>query len=114
MSEALATAAKIGVDVETLAAVLASGGGNSRMLEMMIPWVLRGDDSLLQGPLRIAAKDIRYYTRLAEAAPMAAFIAQAVNQTYTLALANGHADRFLPTLPGVLARLNGGTLRDEL
>ena len=31
------------------------------------------------------------------------FVAQAVNQTLRLALNQGHADRFLPVLPGILA-----------
>ena len=50
-----------------------------------MPWVLEGDASHLRGPLRIAGKDMRFYTKLAESAPATAFIAQAVNQTYQLA-----------------------------
>ena len=54
------------------------------MFQMVMPWVLEGDDSHLKGPLRIAGKDMRFYTKLAEQAPAAAFIAQAVNQTLHL------------------------------
>ena len=78
---------------------------------MMMPWVLDGDDSHLKGPLRIAGKDMRYYTKLAESAPATAFIAQAVNQTYQLANIQGHGERFMPVLPGILAELNGCTIR---
>jgi 3-hydroxyisobutyrate dehydrogenase-like beta-hydroxyacid dehydrogenase len=78
----------------------------------MMPWVLNGDDSHLRGPLRIAGKDMRYYTKLAESAPATAFIAQAVNQTYQLANIQGHGDRFMPVLPGILAELNGCKIRD--
>ena len=60
--------------------VVSAGGGNSKMFQMVMPWVLDGDDSHLKGPLRIAGKDMRFYTRMAENAPAPAFIAQAVNQ----------------------------------
>jgi 3-hydroxyisobutyrate dehydrogenase-like beta-hydroxyacid dehydrogenase len=112
IAEALATAAKLGVDLAKLNEVVSAGGGNSRMFQMMMPWVLAGDDSHLKGPIRIAGKDMRYYTKLAESAPATAFIAQAVNQTYQLANIQGHGERFMPTLPGILAELNGAKIRD--
>ena len=79
---------------------------------MVMPWLLEGDDSHLKGPLRIAGKDMRFYARLAEQAPAAAFIAQAVNQTLHLCNVRGHGDRFLPVLPGLLAELNGTKIHD--
>jgi len=111
ISEALATAAKLGVDMRKLYDVVSAGGANSKMFQMVMPWVLEGDDSHLRGPLRIAAKDMRFYTKLAESAPATAFIAQAVNQTYQLANIMGHGERYMPTLPGILAELNGCTIR---
>jgi hypothetical protein len=54
---------------------------------------------------------MRAYTRIAENVGVAAFIAQAINQTYRLALNEGHGERFMPVLPGILAELNGGTIR---
>jgi 3-hydroxyisobutyrate dehydrogenase-like beta-hydroxyacid dehydrogenase len=111
IAEALATATKLGVDLHKLYDVVSAGGGNGKMFQMMMPWVLDGDDSHLKGPLRIAGKDMRYYTKLAESAPATAFIAQAVNQTYQLANIQGHGDRFMPVLPGILAELNGCTIR---
>jgi len=107
ISEALATAAKLGVDMKKLYDVVSAGGANSKMFQMVMPWVLEGDDSHLKGPLRIAGKDMRFYTKLAESAPATAFIAQAVNQTYQLANIMGHGERFMPTLPGILAELYG-------
>ncbi len=112
IAEALATAAKLGVDLQKLYEVVSAGGGNSKMFQMMMPWVLHGDDSHLKGPLRIAGKDMRYYSKLAESAPVASFIAQAVNQTYQLANAQGHGERYMPVLPGILAQLNGCRIRD--
>jgi len=112
IAEAVATAAKLGVDLRKFYEVVSSGGANSAMFQMMMPWVLEGDDSKLKGPLRIAGKDLRFYTRLAESAPATAFIAQAVNQTYHLANIRGHGERYMPTLPGILAELIGAKIRD--
>lgn len=109
--EALATASKLGVDMDALCDVLSAGGANGRMWQMMMPWVRAGDDSHLKGPLRIAAKDMRTYARMAEGAGVAAFIAQAISQTYRLALNEGHGERFMPVLPGILADLNGAPIR---
>lgn len=112
IAEAAATAAKLGVDMRKFYEVISAGGANSKMFQMVMPWVLEGDDSQLKGPLRIAGKDLRFYTKLAEQAPVAAFIAQAVNQTLQLCNVRGHSDRFLPVLPGILAELNGAKIRD--
>jgi 3-hydroxyisobutyrate dehydrogenase-like beta-hydroxyacid dehydrogenase len=112
IAEAVATAAKLGVDLRKFYDVVSSGGANSVMFQMVMPWVLEGDDSRLKGPLRIAGKDMRFYCRMAEAAPSTAFIAQAVNQTYQLANVQGHGERFMPTLSGILAELNGAKIRD--
>lgn len=112
ISEAFATAAKLDVDLKALSSVLSAGGVDGRMWQMLKPWILDGDDSRLRGPIRIGAKDIRTYGRMAENAGVAIFIAQAVNQTLRLALNQGHAERFLPVLPGILAELNGARIRD--
>ena len=112
IAEAVATAAKLGLDLAKFYEVVSAGGANSVMFQMMMPWVLEGDSSKLKGPIRIAGKDIRTYTRLAEAAPATAFVAQAVNQTYQQANILGHSERFMPVLPGILAELNGIKIRD--
>ena len=112
IAEALATAAKLGVDMRKLYEVVSAGGANSAMFQMMMPWVLDGDDSRLKGPMRIAGKDMRFYTRLAESAPAISFVAQAVNQIYQLVNIQGHGNRFMPVLPGILAKLNGCPIRD--
>jgi 3-hydroxyisobutyrate dehydrogenase-like beta-hydroxyacid dehydrogenase len=110
-AEGLATAAKAGANLDALAQVLSAGGADGRMWRMLEPWIRSGDDSHLRGPLRIAAKDVRTYALLAEAAGSAIPVAQAVNQTLRLALNQGHADVFLPALPGILAALNGAPIK---
>lgn len=112
-AEGFATAAKAGANLDALADVLSAGGADGRMWRMLEPWIRSGDDSHLRGPLRIAAKDVRAYARLAETAGMAIPVAQAVNQTLRLALNQGHADAFLPVLPGILAALNGAKIKHD-
>lgn len=112
IAEAVAAAHKLGVDLPTLYRVVSSGGANSAMFQMMMPWVLEGDDSHLKGPLRIAGKDLRFYCRMAEAAGAPTFIAQAASQLYQLANARGNGERFMPTLPGIVAELIGKPIRD--
>lgn len=112
IAEGFATAAKLGVNLDALADVISAGGVNGRMWQVMEPWIRSGDDSHLRGPIRIGAKDIRTYARMAENAGVATFIAQAVNQTLRLALNQGHAERFLPVLPEIFAEWNGARIRD--
>ena len=50
IAEGLATAAKLGVDLEAQAKVLSAGGADGRMWQMMAPWITAGDDSHLKGP----------------------------------------------------------------
>jgi len=107
IAEAVATAHQLGVDLKILVEVLSAGGANSVMFQWMKPWIVEGDDSHLKGPFRIATKDIKLYARLADSAPAMTIIANAVVQIYQLALIKGHANDNMPTLPGILAELNG-------
>lgn len=112
VSEAVATAAKLGVELGKLFAVVSAGGANSAMFQMVMPWVLEGDDSRLRGPMRIAAKDMRFYCRMAEAAQAPSFVAQSCSQYWQMALAQGHAERFMPVLPQIIAALSRTHIRD--
>ena len=107
LAEAIATAATLGVDLRQLYEVMSSTAANSNMLHLMMPWVLEGDDSQLKGPIRHGAKDMRYYTKLAESAPSIGVVAQAASQMMLLAEMRGYKDSYLPVLPGIFAELNG-------
>jgi 3-hydroxyisobutyrate dehydrogenase-like beta-hydroxyacid dehydrogenase len=107
LAEAVATAHKLGVDLKVLTEVFDAGGANSVMFQWIKPWILEGDDSHLKGPFRIAAKDIKAYARMADAAPAMSILANAVVQIYQLALVQGHANRNIPVLAEILAELNG-------
>ena len=71
ISEAFATAAKLGVDLEAFSAVLSAGGVNSGMWRAIKPWILDGDVSGLRATIRTGAKDMRAYRRMAEDAGVA-------------------------------------------
>jgi 3-hydroxyisobutyrate dehydrogenase-like beta-hydroxyacid dehydrogenase len=111
IAEGLVTAAKVGLDLDALARVLSAGGVNGRMWQVMEPWLREGDDSGLQGTMWTVAKDMRTYGRMAESAGAPVSVAEAVGQTMQRAVDHGYADRFLPTLPGILAKLGGTKIR---
>ena len=112
IAEALATASRLGVDMPTLHRVVSAGGANSAMFQMMMPWVLEGDDSRLRGPLRIAGKDLRFFCKLADSVAAPVPVAAAITQLLALVNAAGHRERFMPVLPGILAEMAGAPMRE--
>jgi 3-hydroxyisobutyrate dehydrogenase-like beta-hydroxyacid dehydrogenase len=107
VAEGLATALRLGVDMPTLEQVVTSGGADSLMFRRFMPWILAGDSSHLKAPFRIVAKDLRYYARLAEAASGPALLANTASEMLRLIAALGHAEAYMPTMPGILAGLYG-------
>ena len=112
ISETFAVGAKLGVDLAAFSEVLSAGGVNSGMWRALKPWIIEGDVGGLLATIRTGAKDIRAYARMAEDAGVATPVAQAINQQFRLVVNEGHADRMMPVLPGILAELNGAKIRD--
>jgi 3-hydroxyisobutyrate dehydrogenase-like beta-hydroxyacid dehydrogenase len=112
ISETFAAGAKLGVDLAAFAEVLSAGGVNSGMWRALKPWIIDGDVGGLLATVRTGAKDIRTYTRMAEDAGVATPVAQAINQQFRLVVNEGHADRMMPVLPGIIAELNGAKIRE--
>ena len=112
ISETLAVAAKLGVDLPALADVLSAGGVNSGMWRALRPWILEGDVGGLLATIRTGAKDIKAYAGLAEEAGVAVPVAQAINQQFRMVVNQGHEDRMMPVLPGIIAEWNGTRIRD--
>jgi 3-hydroxyisobutyrate dehydrogenase-like beta-hydroxyacid dehydrogenase len=110
VAEAIACAAALGVDLEKIYEIVSSSGANSSMFQQMMPWALRGDVSPLRGAIRIAEKDLGYWEQLTQhlnARPISPHIVA----LYRRIAAEGHRDRFLPELIGVLARENGAEIQ---
>lgn len=111
LAEAFCTAAKVGLDLRSFAELCTLSGAHSKTFDRIVPYVLAGDDSGQRFALRNAAKDMRYYTRLAEGAPTVSFLGEAVHQTYLLATNLGHGDRLVPHLFDVMGEINGVRVR---
>ena len=86
VAEAVTTATKAGVDLKKLFEVVSAGGANSNVFQRMMPWVLGAGQGGMAFKLRNGHKDVRYYTRLAEAVGSTAFLGAAVHQVFTLVL----------------------------
>jgi 3-hydroxyisobutyrate dehydrogenase-like beta-hydroxyacid dehydrogenase len=106
VAEAVTTATKAGLDLGTMFEVVSAGGANSSVFQRFMPWVLSGDSGM-EFKLKDGQKDVRYYTRLAEAVGSTAFLGEAVHQIYTLAAAQGEAESYVPALARALGKVNG-------
>jgi 3-hydroxyisobutyrate dehydrogenase-like beta-hydroxyacid dehydrogenase len=107
VAEGLVSAMKGGVDLKALVEVAQSGGADSVMLRRFARYALEGDDTAAKFAIATAAKDLRYYTHMAEVAPIAAFLGEAVHQTYQVAAIAGYGELYLPRMIDALAQLNG-------
>ena len=107
-AEGIATAKKAGVDLKALSEIVMSGGANSVMFQRLSKYFLDGDDSHAIFALANCAKDLRYYTHMAEATPVVGFIAEAVHQTFQMANTRGFGDKYLPHIIDAIEEANGG------
>jgi 3-hydroxyisobutyrate dehydrogenase-like beta-hydroxyacid dehydrogenase len=53
-----------------------------------------------------AAKDLRYYTHLAESLPIASFLGEAVHQSFEQAVALGLGEKMVPSMIEAQEQLN--------
>jgi len=113
LAEAFCTAAKNQIDLAAFAEICSMSGGYSRTFERIIPYVLSGDDSGQQFALANCEKDMRYYTELTKSTPATAMVADAVYQTFMLAKALGHGEKYVPRLFDVLGEINGVRVRAQ-
>jgi 3-hydroxyisobutyrate dehydrogenase-like beta-hydroxyacid dehydrogenase len=107
VAEAATTAAKAGVDLKMLFEVVSAGGANSNVFQRMMPWVLGEGEGGMIFQLRNGQKDVRYYTHLAETVGSTAFLGGVVPQIYTLAVAQGEGESYVPALARALGKVNG-------
>lgn len=111
LAEAFCTAEKNGIDLAAFAEVCSMSGGYSRTFERIIPYVLCGDDSGQQFSLSNCEKDMRYYSELTKSTQTTGIVSDAVYQTFMLAKALGHGDKYVPRLFDVLGEINGVSVR---
>lgn len=111
VAEAMAAAAKAGVDMQALNDVVVSGGGRSVMFERLIKVALLDDDSSAKFAIENAGKDLRYYTNMTEDLPFVSFIGEAIHQTLLLANSLGYGKRYVPRLVDLMGQINGVKVR---
>jgi 3-hydroxyisobutyrate dehydrogenase-like beta-hydroxyacid dehydrogenase len=106
IGEAFAVAGKAGVRLDKLFEVVSQGALNSPLFQMIAGGAVSGDLTRMKFSIVNAAKDMRYYTHLAESLPVASFIGEAVHQSYEQAVALGLGDRLLASMIEAQEKLN--------
>lgn len=98
IAEGFAVAAKAGVKLDKLFEVVSQGALNSNIFQMMAGGAVKGDLTRMKFSIVNAAKDVRYYTHLAESLPVASYIGAAVQQSYSQAVALGFGDKLVASM----------------
>lgn len=111
-ADAIAAAAKLGIDLNALHDVITTGGGDSRVFRSTMRWVLEGDDSFHRGSLWVGGKDMRAFLRMVGAADIPTPMMAQAAQSFTLANALGFGEKYIPVLPQVVASRFGAHVRD--
>jgi len=106
ISEAFAVASKAGVRLDKLFEVVSQGAINSPIFQMVAGGAVAGDLARMKFSIQNAAKDLRYYTQLAESLPIATSIGEAVHQSYEQAVALGLGERMVPSMIEAQEKLN--------
>jgi 3-hydroxyisobutyrate dehydrogenase-like beta-hydroxyacid dehydrogenase len=112
VAEAVAAARATGVDLKSLYDLVSVGGANSAMFQMIMPYVLEGDQSRMQFAIANARKDLAYFVAMVNEAKATGLVGSAVLQTLTIANALGHGGEHVPRLTDVLTELNGSRGRE--
>ena len=107
IAEAFAVASKAGVRLDKLFEVVSQGALNSNIFQMMAGGAVQGDLTRMKFSIANAAKDMRYYTHLAESLPVATFVGEAVHQSFNQAVSLGLGERLLASMIEAQEKLNG-------
>nr|WP_246212099.1 NAD(P)-dependent oxidoreductase [Usitatibacter palustris] len=98
IAEAFSVANKAGVKLDKLFEVVSMGALNSPIFQMVAGGAVAGDLTRMKFAIRNAAKDMRYYTHLAESLPVPSFVGEAVHQSYEQAVALGLGDKLMASM----------------
>ncbi len=107
IAEALAACAATGVEIEKYYDVVTAGGANSGIFQLIVLPVLKeGDYSGLKFSLANAAKDLGYYSRMAETASLTNKLGKAVHNALVEGMESGFADGDVGDLIRTQSKLN--------
>jgi 3-hydroxyisobutyrate dehydrogenase-like beta-hydroxyacid dehydrogenase len=110
IAEALAAAAKSGLDLEAFCKVVSAGGANSGIFQMVAPSALAGTYDGLKFGLDLARKDLRYYTHLTEQLSLPSLLGEAVHQSFVLASTLGYGDKFVGAMVAAQEKMTGAAI----
>jgi 3-hydroxyisobutyrate dehydrogenase len=103
LAEAAACAQRAGVDPQVFVEVLAKGGGDGVILGRLRPYIESRDASGFRFFNANALKDMGYYTTMAQEFGAMQGAAEAIRQTYELAVREGGNQSTVPELVSILA-----------
>lgn len=107
IAEAIAVAAKSGLDLARTFELLSAGAVNSGILQLMFGKALHGELDGLKFAIANGQKDLRYYTHHAESLPVPSFIGEAAHQSFVQAVNLGFGDKFIASLFELQEQVNG-------
>jgi len=107
IAEAFAVAHKAGVRLDKLFEVVSQGALNSNVFQMVAGGAVAGDLTRMKFSIANAAKDLRYFTHLAESLPVPCHLAESVHQAFLQAVALGLGDQLIPSMIEAQEKLNG-------
>jgi 3-hydroxyisobutyrate dehydrogenase-like beta-hydroxyacid dehydrogenase len=106
IAEALVAGERAGLDLGAFAKVITAGGANSGIFQMIVPRILENDDTGLPFLLRLAQKDLRYYTNMTESLGMPGLLGESVHQSFVRAADLGFGDRMVGALVRAQEKIN--------
>lgn len=110
-AEAMAVAAKAGLDLVKAYEVISAGGVNSGVFQMMTAKALKeGDLTAFKFGIANAQKDLGYYGRMTAGLPVASPIGAATLQALVQASALGYGDKLVTSLLEAQEQLNAVTI----
>jgi 3-hydroxyisobutyrate dehydrogenase-like beta-hydroxyacid dehydrogenase len=107
ISEALVAAARAGLDLQAFCKVVAAGGANSGIFQMIAPSALAGTYDGLRFGLDLARKDLRYYTHMTEQMGLPSLMGEAVHQSFVLASSLGYGEKLVGALVAAQEKITG-------
>jgi 3-hydroxyisobutyrate dehydrogenase-like beta-hydroxyacid dehydrogenase len=111
IAEVLVAGVRAGADLEQLYKVVSAGGANSGIFQMLVTSILKGDDGGLPFLLRLAQKDLRYYTHLTEGLGLPSQLGECVHQAFVQASALGYGDRMVGGLIRAQEQITGTKIK---
>jgi hypothetical protein len=105
-SECYALVAKLGIEPGVFREVLSNSGMNCGNFQNFSKYAVDGDPNAHKFTIANGAKDLRYYTRMADRLDAATLMSDGTLQTLKLGLAMGFGERYVPEMVDIVLNLN--------